>query len=172
VITGRTKAPPTTARWALYHHFEDKRDLFLAVLERVEDGLVARIAEAAAPATRPEDALRLGGGAVLRAAASDPAVRRIALLDAPAALGWARWREVEERYGLGLIKATLERARPPIGGAELSSRAHVLLAALIELGLLVAHADAGAAAAEHAQATYERVVAAALAPGDERAPRP
>jgi AcrR family transcriptional regulator len=62
VITGRTKAPPTTARWALYHHFEDKRDLFLAVLERVEDGLVARIAEAAAPSCGPPRATRPSAG--------------------------------------------------------------------------------------------------------------
>src|SRR5690349_12046501 len=37
-------------RGALYHQFEDKRDLFEAVFERVEGDLAARIASAAADA--------------------------------------------------------------------------------------------------------------------------
>ncbi len=74
--------------------------------------------------------------------AGTPAVRRIALLDAPAALGWDRWREIEQDHGLKLLKAGLaaitgERAVPP---DLVDVFAHALLASLNEIALLVAQA--------------------------------
>ena len=39
-----------------------------------------------------------------------PHVQRILLIDGPAVLGWVKWRELESRYGLGAIRAMLERA--------------------------------------------------------------
>jgi hypothetical protein len=32
------------------------------------------------------------------------------LIDGPAVLGWIRWRELKNLYGLGAIRARLERA--------------------------------------------------------------
>ena len=43
-------------------------------------------------------------------ACTDPAVMRIALLDAPAVLGWDEWREIDARYGLGLVTFALQNA--------------------------------------------------------------
>ncbi|HLQ56865.1 MAG TPA: hypothetical protein VK162_21665 [Streptosporangiaceae bacterium] len=40
-------------------------------------------------------------------AGGGPVVRRILLVDAPSVLGWDRWRALEERHGLGLIKGAL-----------------------------------------------------------------
>jgi AcrR family transcriptional regulator len=150
------------SKGSLYHHFEDKQALFVAVLERVEDQLVEHIRLASAEATSPAQALRAGGHAFL-GQAQDGAVRRVALLDAPAALGWKRWREVEERYGLGLIKATLRAVTPDRPEHELDYDAHVLLATLIELGLLVAHAPDASAATNRARRSYDRLVTATLA---------
>ena len=73
----------------------------------------------------------------------EPDFRRIALEEAPAALGWARWKDIEERYFLGLMAASLDglaRAgliRVPPG--DLTAR--MLLAAISEAGLAVAGAD-------------------------------
>lgn len=89
-------------------------------------------------------------------------MRQIALLDAPAALGWRRWREVEERYGLGLIKGSLHLARPNSPAADLDYLAHALLATLVELGLLIAHAEDPEAAAQKAEEAYGRVLSAML----------
>jgi AcrR family transcriptional regulator len=150
------------SKGSLYHHFKDKQALFVAVLERVEDHLVQHIRLASAKASSPAQALRAGGDAFLRQA-QDGAVRRVALLDAPAALGWRRWREVEERYGLGLIKASLRAATPDRPEGELDYDAHVLLATLIELGLLVAHASDADGATNRAQRSYDRLVTATLA---------
>ena len=35
------------------------------------------------------------------------AVRQIVLIDAPSVLGWEKWREIDERYGFGLLKTAL-----------------------------------------------------------------
>src|SRR5436190_22817927 len=70
-------------RGALYHHFDGKRELFAAVYEDVERQLVERIATSAmASEGDPMEALQAGAQAFLEAC-EDPAVQRIALLDAP-----------------------------------------------------------------------------------------
>ncbi len=78
--------------------------------------------------------------------AGDPVVQRILLIDAPAALGWARWRELEERHALGLIRAAMQGARDEglVRPDLVDSFAHMLLAAISEMALLVARADAQA----------------------------
>src|SRR5437763_2854047 len=68
-------------RGALYHHFANKEDLFRAVYERVEQELVERIAAEAVSAADPLAALRAGARSFLDAC-EDPAVQRIALIDA------------------------------------------------------------------------------------------
>src|SRR5207302_6267465 len=93
-------------RGALYHHFTGKRELFEAVYEEVERGLVEQIASSAvSSATDPLAALHAGAQAFLDAC-EDPAVQRIALVDAPSVLGWERWREIGLRYGFGLGAGT------------------------------------------------------------------
>ena len=41
---------------------------------------------------------------------AEPELRQIALHDAPAVLGWDRWREIGAANGLGLIEASLAAA--------------------------------------------------------------
>src|SRR5215212_8367188 len=98
-------------RGALYHHFEGKRDLFLAVFEAVEGEFIAVLTEtvvSAAP-TDPLGALRAGVDATLEAT-SDPAFARLTVLDAPAVLGWDAWRDLGSSYGLGVVRAGLTAA--------------------------------------------------------------
>src|SRR3954447_19363244 len=87
-------------RGALYHHFRDKRDLFEAVYEDVEQSLVAEIASSVTTATDPLEVLRQGADASLTACLA-PAVRRIGPLDGPSVLGWERWREIDQPSRLG-----------------------------------------------------------------------
>ena len=35
------------------------------------------------------------------------------MTDAPSVLGWDEWREIDTQYGLGLVKASLERRWRP-----------------------------------------------------------
>src|SRR5918999_132844 len=139
-------------RGALYHHFADKRDLFRAVHERVEQDLVAGIGERMAGTSDPWEVMVTGTRAFLDAC-GEPAVKQIALTDAPAVLGWSEWREIDERYGLGLMKAALGGAveagvlRP----GPLDALSHLLLGALSEAAFMVAEADDPAATREQAE---------------------
>ena len=77
-------------RGALYHHFDDKKALFLAVVE-AEARAVAEEIERAAPDDMPaREALVKGGEAYLDALAA-PGRTRLLLLDGPAVLGGSAW---------------------------------------------------------------------------------
>src|SRR3954451_17950754 len=122
---------------ALYHHFGDKRDLSEPVYEDVEQSLVAKIASSITTATDPLEVLRQSADAFLDACL-DPAVRRIALLEGPSVLGWERWREIDERYGLGLVQMTLQAAMDAgaIRAGSVEALAHVLFGGLVGGGLV------------------------------------
>jgi AcrR family transcriptional regulator len=132
-------------RGALYHHFNGKEDLFRAVYEEVEREVVQQVTTGAMSASDPLEALRIGARAFLDAC-EDPAVQRIALLDAPSVLRWEQWREIGERYGFGVIQAGLEAAMD----ADLIERqpvrplAHLLMGSIHEAAMVVARARDGA----------------------------
>jgi AcrR family transcriptional regulator len=130
-------------RGALYHQFADKTGLFAEVYEEVERDLVAQIS-ARIVAAEPADqlaAMRIGARLFLEEC-SAPDVQRIVLIDAPAVLGWERWREVGMKYGLGIIEAMLAQAMADgaIPDQPLRPTAHVLLGALDEAALFVSRA--------------------------------
>jgi AcrR family transcriptional regulator len=144
VGTPEVAAAAGVTRGALYHQFADKADLFLAVYEQVEQEVTERIGElvVAAGARDPLEALTAGAEAFLEACA-EPDINRIALLDAPAVLGWEQWRAVGLKYGLGLTDAILRAAMDAgrIAEQPLRPLAHVLLGALDEAALYVARAE-------------------------------
>lgn len=150
-------------RGALYHHFDGKLELFAAVYEQVEEALMARIMEAVSTqASDPLDALRAGALAFLEASETDPAVRQIALVDAPSVLGWDRWREIGMRYALGLVQATIEEA---IAGGLLPPQpaeplAHLLLGAIDEGALLIARSHDGGETRRQVGASLQRMMGA------------
>ena len=134
------------SRGSLYHHFPGKEALFEAVLEAVEDRVGAAVISADAGSGDPVEGLRAGCQAWVRLA-GDPVVQRILLVDAPAVLGWQRWRDLEERHALGLLRAALQAVadtgRLPPDLVDVF--AHVVLAAMNEIALLVAQAPEPAA---------------------------
>jgi AcrR family transcriptional regulator len=138
------------AKGALYHHFPSKEALFDAVLDRVVADLAAEAADAARVATDPADALRNGCARWLHLAAQDPAIQQIVLLDAPAVVGWQRWRELDEIHTLGGVRTSLRRlAREGrLPEADVDVLANMVLAAVNEAILLVPGADDPAAAVE------------------------
>jgi AcrR family transcriptional regulator len=148
-------------RGALYHHFRGKEDLFRAVVEDVERELTERIAAEAlaVEAVDPWAALQAGARAFLDASA-EPEVQRIIMLDAPAVLGWEAWREIGERYGLGLVEGVLEAAMEAGALARQPARplAHVLIGALDEAAMYVARADDVALAREEMAGTMDRLL--------------
>jgi AcrR family transcriptional regulator len=121
------------SRGSLYHHFASKEALFEAVLEQVEARVARETVDAARDIHDPVEALRAAGDAWLRLTA-DPVVRQVVLIDAPAVIGWRRWREIDERHAFGVLKRAVEAS----GRASADLLAHVVLAAMIEIAMLVA----------------------------------
>jgi AcrR family transcriptional regulator len=137
------------SRGALYHHFENKEALFTAVLEAVEEDVTARTARIPAGVTDPVEALRAAFHSFL-AQACEPEVRQIVLIDAHSVVGWQKWREIEERHGLGRLKQALKiiAATGRIREDMVDVFAHILLASLIEVAFLVARSPDPPAAAD------------------------
>ncbi len=73
-------------RGALYHHFEDKRALFRAVIEQEAEKVAEEIESRSADAQSPRDALLSGASAYFDAMAAEGRTRLL-LLEAPAVLG-------------------------------------------------------------------------------------
>jgi AcrR family transcriptional regulator len=155
-------------RGALYHHFGGKAELFDAVYDQLEREVTERIARVVlgSELESPLEAMRAGVSAFLEECAQ-PAVRQIALIDAPAVLGWERWREIAAANGLGLIEASLSAAveagemRP----LPVRATAHLLLGALDEAAMLAARSEDPAAQAEAAAVLGALLDGLAIRPG-------
>lgn len=145
-------------RGAMYHQFADKAELFAAVFEAVEADVNAALARSGEESgiADPIEAMELGANAWLDACA-DPEVQQIVLLDAPAVLGWERWRKIGMQYGMGLVEALLTYAMEVgrIADQPVRPLAHVLMGALDEAALYVARSDDQ----DVARADMRRVVA-------------
>lgn len=93
-------------RGAFYHHFEDKRALFDAVVVALQAEAAAKVEARARSQRKVWDRLRTGIDAYLDATL-DPAYGRIVIQEAPAVLGNKRYRDIEEQYPMALLVATL-----------------------------------------------------------------
>jgi AcrR family transcriptional regulator len=151
------------SRGALYHHFATKEQLFEAVLEQVETEIEQELIAATSTAEPGIAALRAGSAAWFRLVL-DPSVQRIAMIDAPTAVGWNRWREIDEEHGLGLLRAALTLAaragRLPADLVDYYAR--IILAASMELGMVIATAPDPAAAQAAAQRAMDNLLTALL----------
>jgi AcrR family transcriptional regulator len=131
-------------RGALYHHYGDKASLLEAVYNRIEAESTERVARIVLGSDlhSPLEAMKAGIEAFLEEC-EKPELRQVALRDAPAVLGWERWREIGAANGLGLIEASLGAA---IEAGELrpvpvKPTAHLLMGALDEAAMLLARDD-------------------------------
>ena len=105
--------------------------------------------------------MHLGAQAWLDAC-TDPEVHRITLLEAPAVLGWERWREIGLRYGMGLVRGLLEYAMSVgrVAPQPVLPLAHVLLGAIDEAAMYLARADDPAVARVEVGHVIDQLVAA------------
>ena len=147
-------------RGALYYHFRNKQDLFRAVLAEVEEDVHQRLAAVAMAEAEPWDGLVAASTAFLDACL-DPAVRRIALIDAPSVLGWDAWREIGSQHRFGLFATGLQWAivAGQIDDVATAPMAHVLIGALNEGALFIAGAADRAGARDEVGAIITRLLA-------------
>ncbi|MGW6033661.1 TetR/AcrR family transcriptional regulator [Gordonia terrae] len=161
VGTQEIVAEAGVTRGALYHQFDDKKGLFVAVYDDVEQSIVAQIAAAVGERAGedPLAALKAGMRLFLRLC-TEPEVHRITLVEAPSVLGWSEWRARGEEFGFALVEGLIAAAIVTGQAVEQPTRplAHVAIGALDEAALFVAAADDREAATEQVAAVLERIV--------------
>ncbi len=153
------------SRGALYHHFAGKDALFEAVVESVENHITAEMTEAIGTAQDPVAVIRAGALAWI-GLAGDPVIQRVILIDAPSVLGWERWRTMDEQRTLGTVRALLQAVAdagqlPP---HLVNAFAHMILAALDEMALVIARAADPETAMAEGRVAVEELLRRLLVP--------
>src|SRR5580704_8816457 len=82
------------AKGAVYHHFRAKEEIFEQVLDSLLGDIAAQLPAAASTGRDTVDAI-IKGTEKYFACVTAPGVTRILLVDGPAVLGWAKWREID-----------------------------------------------------------------------------
>jgi AcrR family transcriptional regulator len=133
--TGREEiaARAGVTRGALYHHFESKAAVAVAVIEAVDHELSTRVVAAARRGTSPFDQLRRSCRAYIDACA-EPDIARI-LLEAPLVLTPDALRAMNEASCVHLLEPALERL-DVVGDRRTAAR--LVLGMLNEAAMLVA----------------------------------
>jgi AcrR family transcriptional regulator len=136
---------------ALYHHFRDKKQLFEAVAEEIEQEIMQKADQAAAAHLDPWARLHAGIEAVLDASMTLD-VQRIGFLEAPAVLGLDGMRAMELRYGYGKLRQSLERAMNAgvMRRHSVDLLGPILLGSLTEAAMAIARDDNPPAARKRA----------------------
>jgi AcrR family transcriptional regulator len=127
-------------RGALYHHFRDKKALFLAVCEAEHADLSLAIDAATQGLTDPADQLMAGSLAWIDAV-SRRGPRQVLLLDAPSVLGADEWAALDDRHGYRQLRAVVAELlgdRPGMAQTLIDASAAVLNGAINELAHWVA----------------------------------
>jgi AcrR family transcriptional regulator len=100
-------AQANVTRGAVYHHFNGKQALFEEVVETVEEEAMQQVL-AAANASDPWDA-GLQAVAAYLDKCCEPKYGRLVWIEGPAALGWQKWRECEEKYAYDVTQRFVSR---------------------------------------------------------------
>jgi AcrR family transcriptional regulator len=156
-------AKAAVTKGALYHHFSGKEELFGLVFEQVKRELSSKLT-----AVLPDPDPWTGIVAACRTyieTHTDPAVKRIVLLDARAVLSPEAWRRVEGEWGAVMFRGAFRRAmnRRIFVQLPLNTLAMVVTGALSEACLLVADAEDPDAAREDALSVVVQLLQGLLA---------
>ena len=145
-------------RGALYHHFEDKRDLFRVVVDEMESEIDEEIEAAERAEAELPEAVMAGYRAFVDAVL-DPEMKRTFFLDGPSVLGW-EWREIDARHAVGKIEEGLEAliAEGYIEPQPVGPLARLINGALLEAAFFVAASDDPQTARDQVWGAMERLV--------------
>ncbi|MUK90314.1 TetR family transcriptional regulator [Ornithinibacillus sp. L9] len=128
-------------RGAIYHHFKNKKGLFLAVFEEVQMEIANKVE---AEAEKSDDLwvqLLNGCRAFIDSAAEDKN-QRILLIDGPAVLGWDTFRRMDQKYSMSSLKEhlhlMLEHGVIVINHTSIDALTHSLSGAMNEAALWIA----------------------------------
>jgi AcrR family transcriptional regulator len=145
-------------RGALYHHFEDKKDLFRVVVDEMEGEIDEEIEAAERAEPGLPEAVMAGYRAFIDAVL-DPEMRRTFFLDGPSVLGW-EWREIDARHAVGKIEEGLEAliAEGFVEPQPVGPLARLINGTLLEAAFFVAASEDPEAARDEVWGAMERLV--------------
>ncbi|KAA2264341.1 TetR/AcrR family transcriptional regulator [Solihabitans fulvus] len=92
---------------ALYHHFSGKQALFEAAFDAVEAKVMGRLGEIVTAPGDPWETAMAGLRAYIQVCL-ESSYQRIVIHEAPVVMGWERWREAEEHFSFGVLRAAIE----------------------------------------------------------------
>jgi len=129
-------------RGAFYHHFEDKKALFDAVVVSLQSEAAGKIEERARVQRKIWDRLSVGIDAYLDACL-EPAYGRIVIQEAAAVLGNERYREIEETYPMALLTATLNALKRDgeLDFEDINLLSRMVDAMICEVAIMLPEAD-------------------------------
>lgn len=127
-------------RGAVYHHFKNKKGLFLTVFETVQKEVGDYVEAAAAESKDSWDQLINGCQAFLEGAVESHN-QRILLIDGPAILGWDTFRKMDEKYSMNSLKEQLQHMQEQnlIKPISVEAMTHCLSGSMNEAVLWIAN---------------------------------
>ena len=130
------------AKGAVYHHFASKELVFEAVFEAVSTQVAGEVAAASAGAPDVLAAMSRAIRAYFEICSEGP-TGQVMLKDAPAVLGWSRWREIDARHFGGDIGKVLAAAMRGglIGEQPVEPLSRLILGAITEAALACGTAE-------------------------------
>ena len=115
-------------RGALYHHFEDKTDLFRAMATREAQAIAEIINQRTEDIEDPNDAMRVGTDAYFDAMLV-PGRAKILLEDAPSIIGYHEAQALTRSEGSESLRHGLTRALPSASASEIDALTSIFSAA-------------------------------------------
>ena len=162
--TGDIAKRAGVTRGALYYQFRDKPGLFRAVVEDLNLYIVQEVASAI-QAGREErgdlwDAIARAGTAAFLDVCLDSAIQRIVLTEVTTVLGWEEERELDEKYGLGVVRGAIQElmAAGLLAPQPLEPLAYLILSIEREAARYIARADDIPTARKEMGASLERLL--------------
>jgi AcrR family transcriptional regulator len=155
---------------ALYHHFSGKQALFEAAFDQVESSVRERLA-AIVDAGNPDPWRRaIDGLREFVTICLEPAYQRIVLQEAPAVMGWGRWREAEDQFSYSVVRTAvaslLDAGLIAVGPIEVTAR--LLFGAVSSGAMLIADATDQRTASKQVSEVVEQILASMRAAADPR----
>jgi AcrR family transcriptional regulator len=123
---------------ALYHHFSSKTDLLDAVVRQVQHELRTAVLRKTSTVGDWWDRIEVGCITYFHSLSATPGLHRLLYADAAAALGWQRWREIDEQYWSRDLRVALTHILGE-GSEDIEPVATIILGTLTQLAGGLAH---------------------------------
>lgn len=123
------------AKGGVYHHFDNKEQLFELIFRTIEDELYDAVVRAVPRRGTAADRLVAGTRAFMELCLK-PEVHQVVLVDGPNVLGWRLWREIDGEHFLPLIAASL--SAEAADGTDVTQISQLLIGAIDEAVMILA----------------------------------